>query len=1131
MVLTAQYIRPIFPKDGQMVFVDTVHFQWNSYLATSIYHLQIATDTDFTQLLVNVDVYRTDTVVRGFLPDNIYYWRLMPQGGTYGHILKFIYFTPRMIPNLVGWYAADSCHVTDTLMHIDTLYDKSGNNRHLSQLTIAKRPVLISIDSSINNSPSIYFDGQDDELRMNSTIRSSQPNTYCFLWKLTSPANANTRVAFSGEDLSYRNQFGYSSTLQTIEILARGNVVYGNAFSSINFDYTKFVAYFNTANSKVTKNDTNIFIGNVGTYAMQGLILGNLSVSGYNMQGNIPEFIYYNAYIDSNSHLYLSQYLSEKYHGRLNLGKDVATTSLCPMVLQPDKVYTSYLWSTGDTTASITVQQNGTYWLTTINRFGWQETDTIDVTFPIPIPSINDTLICYGDSVRWNFTQDYPYNFQWSNGQVGAFTSGTAGDYSVILTDNANCTNQQNFTIQIDSFSYNTFIVSVDSLCNGNDIELNYPTTIDSYDILWSTGDSNTLNTTFTQTGWYGVQVQNSIGCIGRDSIYVVKKGNAPLVSFTADNICRRDSTSFVNTSITDDGTTIVLSEWDFGDGQQLTPTSALQGLKHLYDTSGMYRVSLHCVSSSGCEQDFSQMVTVYSLPEPEFSPIMACKDASVSFQNYTRSEYRVNEYTWRFSEEDSSELIQPEYIFTDTGMHQVCLIAKNILGCFDSVIHTIYVKPNPQADFIYHHPCVGDVLYLNDITELPVEQKVINRHWSINGQTLESHANHAQMRIQQSGDYHVVLKLQYLNGCSSESEADIHVAPLPRADFYVNDVCQYDTLNIQDVSFIDSEGNNLTYLWDYAGKTYSEKKPMILADSAGIHILKLYVYDTNSCSDSAWKSFFVSSSPKADFSYDYATDGLYTLHFINHSLNANTYNWQFDVLGNSTEEHPDFDFHASGSYEVSLIVANESNCINEQKKTIVLPSYHLDAYLLDFQLSDKNGVLTPQILVLNKGNRALPLLQYAFSYDNLTFYETDSLPLPAGEMRFYTFRTSIVKNSTADYACVYLSTPYDYIISPMPEAEKREKCQILSQSNFVQPPYPNPVVDKFNICYGVAESSTIVWEVYDVYGKLLHKEQDNHNQQGVYQKNINIDSFAQGIYILKVMVGKDIYSYKISKR
>ncbi len=466
-----QYIRPVFPKDGQMIFTDTVHFQWNTYLNTQTYHLQVATDTAFTQLLLNADVHGNDTVVKGFVPDNTYYWRIMPQGGTYGPCLKFIYFTPRMIPNLVGWYAADSCHMSGTLKQIDTLYDKSGNNRHLSQITISKQPRLIYEDSSINQCPSVDFDGVNDELRMNNAIRFSQPNTYCFIWKLTSPANANSRIAFGGENVNYRNQFGYSSTLQTTTILA-GTSVACNDTIPINFDYTKFVTYFNTPNSKVTKNDTCIFTGDVGNFSMQGLILGNLHTTGYNMQGKIPEFIYYIANIDSVQNRLLSQYFSEKYYGRLNLGEDKRVASLCPITIQSDKEYVSYLWNTGDTTPSINVGV-GKYWLTTVNHFGWQETDTINIL--ADVPTICDTLICYGDSVQWNFTQDYYYSFQWSNGQIGAFSSDKAGDYYVILEDSVNCTYQQNFTIQVDSLPYLASITSVDSLCNGNELALDYP--------------------------------------------------------------------------------------------------------------------------------------------------------------------------------------------------------------------------------------------------------------------------------------------------------------------------------------------------------------------------------------------------------------------------------------------------------------------------------------------------------------------------------------------------------------------------------------------------------------------------------------------------------------------------------
>ena len=1122
--LQAQYIRPVFPKDGQMIYTDTVHFQWNQHLATSTYHLQIAMDTAFTQLLVNADVHGQDTVIGVFAPDTTYYWRIMPQGGTYGPCLKFIYFTPRMIPDLVGWYAADSTHQVNG--HVDTLYDKSGNDLHLIQTGVNSRPTFVQNDTSLNDCLSLYFDG-NDYLSSCSDTSCSQPNTYILL---TNKCNLYSDfVFFCGQSGNIRNEFGYSFPSSTFYYYAGiSNVIDTTLLKITQLEHVYLNVLFNKQNSKLIYNHQDIFVGNVGTQNMLGLRLGrNASSNGRYLQGNIPEFIYYQAALDSVQNRWLAQYMSEKYHGRLNLRENIVTHSRCD-TLQPDKVYISYLWSTGDTTPSITVQQNGTYWLTTVNRFGWQETDTIDVF--LNVPDISDTLICSGDSVKWNMNYQYPYTYQWSNGQIGEnFVTDKAGDYQVILTDSLQRQIGLKFHITTTNQTQTlTSIVPIDSLCNGNSIVLQYPQEIETFHVFWSTGDSNILHTVFTQTGWYGVQVRDSIGCIGRDSLYIIKKGNAPLASFTADNICLRDSTTFVNTSSTDDGSTIILSEWALGDGQDYTPAFALQGFRHRYDSAGMYVVNLHCVSSSGCEQDYQSTVAVYALSQPEFSPVTACEDAPVSFRNLTRSEYRVTDYIWYFAPEDSTSRIHPEHVFADTGMHQVLLVAKTVTGCVDSIRTPFYVKPAPQAEFSRTRPCVGDILYLNDITALPVEQKVINRYWTVNGNSLDGHTNHAQIPVQQPGNYHITLQLQYLNGCLSETEAEVKVAALPHAAFSVSNLCQYDTLHIQDASSAGT-GNRLTYQWHYLGKVYNDTLPVIPADSAGTFTLRLYVYDTNACADSAWQNITVTPSPKADFSYDYAPGGLYALRFTNLSRNADSYQWQFDLLGSSTEEHPDFDFGAEGSYEVSLTAANAGNCTNEQKIHIVLPAYYLEADLADFQLPARNGALTPQILVLNKSNRALPLLQYAFTYDNVTLYETDSLPLPAGEMRLYTFRTSIAKRNTADYACVHLYTPYDDLISPAPDAEKREKCLLLNDGNFVQAPYPNPAREQVQLCYGIQTPATITWQLYNIHGQRIA-----HTQQtagiGIHYQTIDIKPYPQGMYMLRVIVGEEVFEYKIVK-
>ncbi|MBN1197817.1 MAG: gliding motility-associated C-terminal domain-containing protein [Bacteroidales bacterium] len=58
--------------------------------------------------------------------------------------------------------------------------------------------------------------------------------------------------------------------------------------------------------------------------------------------------------------------------------------------------YTSYLWSTGDTTQMLPVTDSGTYWVEVVNSWDCIGTDTVNVSVNETFLSAIDTTICYG---------------------------------------------------------------------------------------------------------------------------------------------------------------------------------------------------------------------------------------------------------------------------------------------------------------------------------------------------------------------------------------------------------------------------------------------------------------------------------------------------------------------------------------------------------------------------------------------------------------------------------------------------------------------------------------------------------------------------------------------------------------
>ncbi len=206
----------------------------------------------------------------------------------------------------------------------------------------------------------------------------------------------------------------------------------------------------------------------------------------------------------------------------------------------------SYLWSTGHTTQSISVTNPGNYSVTATNPLGCSSTNSVNFT-PKPLPIANagpDVAVCYGASASIGTVAIPGYTYSWSPA-VG-LSSSTSSNPLVTIPNNTNLPISQTFTVTT-TFNGCTatdqviFTVNPRALINNfgtPDICANTPTVINTpqppgQTYLWApaTGlsDPTSPNPTVTLpnatnspiTVPYSLTVTNAYGCSVTGASYV----------------------------------------------------------------------------------------------------------------------------------------------------------------------------------------------------------------------------------------------------------------------------------------------------------------------------------------------------------------------------------------------------------------------------------------------------------------------------------------------------------------------------------------------------------------------------------------------------------------------------------
>lgn len=569
----------------------------------------------------------------------------------------------------------------------------------------------------------------------------------------------------------------------------------------------------------------------------------------------------------------------------VNAGNDTSVCSGQPANLgAPAMTGYNYTWSSSiglsssnisDPTLTLTNSgstSNVEVYTLTADSSGCVNSDDVQVTVhPNPVAEFDYVHECHGtinsftdqsDAVVGTIDQ-YMWNFGDNNMDNQADPTNLydlPGLYNVKLVVETSNGCQDSIEHQVEVYNRPVSDFSVDNVCRDVAAEFvdqsqSLSGNIETWD--WDFGDSETEQVTssaplqhdYDADGSYTVEliIETEYACKDTfvDTVIIFP---VPTTDFTFDSVCYGVPTSFTDLSDASPGN-INQWNWDFGG----VGSSNDQHPQFEFPDPGNFAVILSVETDSGCPGAIEYPITVYVLPEPDFSSTSVCFGELTEFTDLsTITNGNISAYSWDFDDQNMSSQPSPSHTYAMADFYDVTLTLTSNKNCVDSISHEVEVFPLPEVSYMVFPDtgCMPLEVEFTDQSTIATGYNLVEWYWDFGDFNTSTDPN-ATNTYDTAGFYTVQLKVVSAEGCSTivTNANSIEVFPLPHAGFVPSP--QPTNILYPYIDFSNTSVGAIAWDWDFGdGFQSTEMEPSYTYLDTGLYPVEQISTTNHGCAD-----------------------------------------------------------------------------------------------------------------------------------------------------------------------------------------------------------------------------------------------------------------------------------------